>query len=160
MKLVSTVAIDHNALDCEYATIDLNPDLSRLALRRVSTLKAQKNADPQLDEMYFWDNHVEYFSPWNDEEGARADSLSEMLGELPAEADDLRRAPDDFAVPESLLAHVECRQMIVREDAIAFIAIPKHASCYIRTAEIPLPLIEAAAASKWPLPTSAQSNGL
>lgn len=95
--------------------------------------------------MYFWDYHVEYFSPWNAEERARPDSLSEMLGKLPTVAGDLRSAPDDFAVPENFLGRVECCQMIVREDAIAFIAIPKHTSYYIRTAEIPLQMIEAAA---------------
>jgi hypothetical protein len=35
--------------------------------------------------------------------------------------------------------------MITREDGIAFIAIPKHASFYIRTAEVPLSLLESAA---------------
>jgi len=147
MKLISTISSDHDddALGCDYAVIDLTPDLARLALRRVSILKAQKNADPQLDEMYFWDYHVEYFSPWNVEEGGRADSLSEMLGKLPTVAGDLRSAPDDFAVPENFLARVECCQMIVREGAVAFIAIPKHASYYVRTAEIPLQVIEAAA---------------
>jgi len=35
--------------------------------------------------------------------------------------------------------------MIVREDPIAFMAIPKHASFYVQTAEIQLALLEAAA---------------
>ncbi len=34
--------------------------------------------------------------------------------------------------------------MIVREDSIAFIAIPKHASHYVRTVDIPLTILEAA----------------
>lgn len=145
MKLISTVSSDHDALGCDYAVIDLSPVLARLALGRVSILKAQKNADPQLDEMYFWDYHVEYFSSWNAEERGRADYLSEMLGKLPTVAGDMMSAPDDFAVPENFLGCVECCQMIVREDAVAFIAIPKHASYYVRTAEIALQMIEAAA---------------
>jgi hypothetical protein len=32
--------------------------------------------------------------------------------------------------------------MIVREAGIAFVAIPKHTSSYVLTAEIPLPLLE------------------
>lgn len=115
MKLISTVSSDHDALDCDYAVIDLTPDLARLALRRVSILKAQKYADPQLDEMYFWDYHVEHFSLWSADEGNKADSLSEMLGKLPTVAGDLMSAPDGFAVAENLLARVECSQMIVRE---------------------------------------------
>lgn len=40
---------------------------------------------------------------------------------------------------------VECEQMIVREDSIAFMAIPKHASFYVQTVEIPLVMLKAAA---------------
>jgi hypothetical protein len=40
---------------------------------------------------------------------------------------------------------VECEQMIVGEDSIAFMAIPKHASFYVQTVEIPLTMLEAAA---------------
>jgi len=144
MKLVSTVSSDQETWSCDYALVDLNPDLARLALRRINTFKVQKKADQQLGEMYFWDFHVEYFSPGNADGGDSADSLSVMLDKLPPLAGDLMRAPDDFAVPENLLARVECSQMIVREGAVAFIAIPKHASHYIRTSEVPLSLLESA----------------
>ena len=143
MKLVSTVSSDQETWNCDYALVDLTPDLARLALRRINLLKVQKKADEQLDEMYFWDLHVEYFSPWKDEVDS-ADPLSAMLERLPPVAGDLLRAPDNFAVPENLLARVECSQMIVREGAVAFIAIPKHASHYIRTSEVPLSLLESA----------------
>lgn len=146
MKLISIVSSDHDTSGCDYALIDLGRDLGRLAVGRVG-FKAHKNTDPQLDEMYFWDNHVEYFTPWNAEEGDSADSLSEMLDKLNTVTDDLIRAPDDFAVPENLLARVECSQMIVCDDAITFIAVPKHASFYIRTAGIPLQMIEAPTAA-------------
>jgi len=147
MKLVSTVSSDQETWSSDYALVGLNPDLARLALRRINTFKVQKKADQQLDEMYFWDLHVEYFSPWKSEEGDDADSLSEMLDKLPPVVGDLMRAPDDFALPESLFARVDCSQMVVSEDAIAFIAIPKHASHYIRTLEIHLHLIEAVASA-------------
>ena len=83
MKLVSTVSSDQETWSCDYALVDLNHDLARLALRRINTFKVQKKADQQLDEMYFWDFHVEYFSPWNAEEEDSADSLSGMLDKLP-----------------------------------------------------------------------------
>jgi len=148
MKLISTVSSDNNdEPGCDYALIHLDADLARLALKRVGVFRAEKQVDPGLDEMYFWDSHVEYFSPWNAKEGDEGDSLSEVLGKFSAAGDDLVRAPDDFAVPENLLARVECSQMVARSDAIAFIAIPKHASYYIRTSEIPLQMIESAAAA-------------
>ena len=147
MKLVSTVSSDQETWSCDYALVDLNPDLARLALRRINLFKVQKKADQQLDEMYFWDFHVEYFSPWNAEEEDSAGSLSEMLNKLPLVAGDLMCAPDDFAVPGNLFARIECSQMVIRADAIAFIAIPKHASYYVRTSEVPLHLIEAVASA-------------
>jgi hypothetical protein len=144
MKLVSLVESDHDTSGCDYALIDLNRDLARIALGRLKAFKAHKKTDPQLDEMYFWDSHVEYFSPWNAKEGDEGDSLSEVLGKLPVVTDDLMRVPDDSAIPENSLARVDCSEMIIRDDTIAFIAIPKHASYYVRTAEIPLQTIEAA----------------
>jgi hypothetical protein len=147
MKLISTVSSDQETWSCDYALVDLNPDLARLALRRMNIFKVQKKADQQLDEMYFWDFHVEYFSPWKAEERDSADPLSEMLDRLSPVASDLLRAPDDFAVSENLVERVECSQMIVRDDAISFIAIPKNASYYIHRAEIPLHLIEAVASA-------------
>ena len=115
MKLVSTVSSDQETWGRDYALIDLSPELARLALKRVNILKTQKQADQQLDEMYFWDFHVKYFNPWKGEEGDRADPLSEMLDRLPPVAGDLMHAPDDFVVPENLLERVECSQMIIRE---------------------------------------------
>ncbi len=148
MKLISTVSSDHDDTSgCDYAFIDLDADLARLALKRVGTLKAEKQRDPDLDEMYFWDYHVEYFGPRNVGEAENADSFGATLDTLPTVGDGLMRAPDDFAVPQNLQARVECSQMIARSDAIAFIAIPKHASFYIRTTEIPIRMIEAAAAA-------------
>ena len=145
MKLVSTVLSDQDTWGCDYALIDVSPELARLALRRVNILKAQKQADQHLDEAYFWDFHVEYFSPWKGKEADSADLLGEILDRFPSVAGDLMHAPDGFVVPENLLEPVECSQMITREDGIAFIAIPKHASYHIRTAEVPLSLLESTA---------------
>jgi len=61
---------------------------------------------------------------------------------------------EGFEVPPSQIGRVECQQMIAREDSIAFVAIPKHTSIYVETAEIPLALLEAAAAAEVPSPRS------
>jgi hypothetical protein len=145
MKLISVITGDEAAFGCDYALVDLTPQLVRQALSRIAMLKEKKRIDQDLDEMYFWDQHAEYFSPWTAETADQADTFAEMMGRLPSMEGDLQNAPAEFTVPESLRARVECCQMVVREDAIAFVAIPKHASCYVRTAEIPLRLIEAAA---------------
>ena len=56
-------------------------------------------------------------------------------------------APAGFSIPDSLLACMECGQMVVREASVAFLAIPKHTSTYIYTAEVPLPLLKKVAAA-------------
>jgi hypothetical protein len=158
MKLISIVTGEDDAYGCDYALIDLGPELARLALSRVVMLKEQKRRDEDLDEMYFWDYHAQYFSPWVGEKAEEADRLAAMLDGLPAIAPDLMTAPDDFSVQEALLARVECCQMIVREDGIAFVAIPKHTSSYIFTAEIPARLLEAAASERMLSDSARPSN--
>ncbi|HEX5481856.1 MAG TPA: hypothetical protein VFZ08_04445 [Terriglobia bacterium] len=146
MRLISMVTSDaaHDP-ECDYAVIDLTPELARVALRRINAFNVQKTADDDLIEMYFWDYHVEYFSPWIGEKTEQADGLEEALTSFPRAAPDLMIAPVDFSVPESMAVRVECCRMVTREDAVAFMAIPKHTDSYVHTAEIPLHLIETAA---------------
>jgi hypothetical protein len=51
-------------------------------------------------------------------------------------------APGDFRVLDSQIAAVECAQMIVREEGIAFTAIAKHTDIYLTAAEIPKQVLE------------------
>lgn len=146
MKLISLVTSEPEAsLDCDYALIDLTRELALIALRRIHALKAQKAGDGDLVETYFWDYHAEFFSPWLSENSEEAEAFEELLEKLPSGGADLMTAPSDFSVPVSMAVRVECCQMIAREDAIAFIAIPKHTNSYIHTCEIPLHVVEAAA---------------
>ena len=75
-------------------------------------------------------------------------TLEEMLGELAIEKKEIACVPETFQVPPHQIAAVECQQIIVRLDSIVFMAIPKHASFYVQTVELPLAMIEAAAATK------------
>ncbi len=146
MKLISLVTCSDDAFGFDYALVDLTPKLARLALKRVAVLKEQKRLDDSVVESYFWDSGAEYFSPWLTDEEKDADALAEMLDRLPAVAGDWMGAPADFSIPESSLARVECPQMVARETGVAFVAIPKHTSSYVFTAEIPLPFLESVAA--------------
>jgi hypothetical protein len=125
--------------------------LAALALRRIAALRAQKSVDPEIDETYYWTSCVEcYFSPWIAPEDAEAEvesacmAAAESLCEGQREDDGVIEAPDSFQVPSCQIAAVECQQMIVRPDAIAFSAIPKHASFCVQTAELPLARLESA----------------
>ena len=147
MKLISLVTGGDDAFGCDYAVVDLTSNLARLACRRIAMLKEQKHMDDSLVESYFWDAHAEYFSPWLAEQETEADGLAEALERLPAVAGDWTEAPAEFSIPDSLRARMECSQMIVRPAGVTFVAIPKHTSTYVYSAEIPLPVLEKVAAA-------------
>lgn len=139
---------------CEFALVEVTPELAALALRRIAALRAQKSADPDIDETYYWASWVEcYFSPWANPADAGAEveatclAAAESLCEDHGEDTGVVEVSDSFQVPSHQIAAVECQQMVVRLDSIALSAIPKHASFYVQTAEIPLAILEAALVS-------------
>jgi hypothetical protein len=144
---------EHCSGGCEFALLDLTPELARLALGRIATLREQKSLDPDIAEVYYWAYFAEYFSPWEDSAGLGEEventqwTLEGMLDELAMEEKEIISVPETFQLPPGNVAAVECDQMVVREDAIAFMAIPKHASFYVQTVELPLTILEAATLS-------------
>jgi len=152
MKLVLEVSSNNEHCDggCELALLDLSPELAALALRRMVVLREQKRLDPDVDETYYWAYVVEYFSPWvslasTKEDVEPAVKVANVLDELGIEENEVLTVPESFLVPSCQIAAVECEQMIVRADCIAFTAIPKHASFHVQTVEIALSTLEAAA---------------
>ena len=138
---------------CEFALLDLTPEVASLALRRIATLRGQKNLDPDIDETYFWAYFVDcYFDPWAEspEDDKKVEStgsaVGDMIAELEIEDNEVVRVPESFQVPPSQCTVVESEQMIVRADSISFTAIPRYASLRVQTAEIPITMLEAAAA--------------
>jgi hypothetical protein len=153
MKLILRVSSTNEYCDggCEFASLDLTRELANIALRRIQVLKDHKKVDESIYETYYWDFHAEYFT-------SRADSndvpenvknamlaVGEILEALGAEEKEVVTGPDDFEVVEAQITVVECAQMVVREDGIAFLALPKHCGFYVTTAEIPVPMLESAA---------------
>jgi hypothetical protein len=138
---------------CEFALVDLAPELTALALRRITALRERKEVDPDIDEVYYWAYSVDcYFDPWvessiddKEAEGA-AVAVEDVLAELRIADNEVVCVPERFLVPPSQRAAVECEEMIVRKDSIAFTAIPKHSSVRVCTAEIPLAMLQAAGA--------------
>jgi hypothetical protein len=72
--------------------------------------------------------------------------LKDLLDELQIQDQELVCVPECFQVRPSRVAAVECEQMVVYHDSIAFTAIPKHASFHVQTVEIPFAMLEAALA--------------
>ena len=54
MRIVLKVSSNNEYCDggCEFALVDLTPELAALALGRIATLREQKNLDPDIDELY------------------------------------------------------------------------------------------------------------
>jgi len=137
---------------CEFALVDLTPERAALALQRIAMLREQKSLDPDIDETYYWAYFAEYFSPWVNlaaEKEAEPASLNlvDILDGFRIAYNEVFTVPESFQLPPTRIAAVECQEMIAREDSIAFTAIPKHASFHVQTAEIPLPMLQAALAA-------------
>ena len=138
---------------CEFALVDLNSELASLALRRIAVLREQKNLDPDIDESYYWAYFVEcYFDPWAESPGDEKDvegtssAVGDILDDLDIDIDEVVCVPENFQVPPSQCAAVECERMVVSANSISFTAIPRHASLRVVTAEIPITMLETAAA--------------
>ncbi len=138
---------DHNG-GCDFALVEVTPDFARLALRRIKVLREQKALDPAVDETYCWDSAALFFSPWAGPVGGTREGeasrlkLEEQLDLLQIDRHEVVTASEDFAVPQSQIGRVECVQMVVREDGIAFTAIPKHTDLCVTSAEIPKEIFE------------------
>jgi hypothetical protein len=138
---------------CDYAAVEISEELAKLMLRRINVLSEQKAFDCWLYETCYWDSSPEYFSPWAvhpaepGEIDETAAALEEILNSLEVDTEETVIAPPDFRVSESYVAVVECSQMVVRDDGIAFTALVRHADIYLTTAEIPREIIESALAA-------------
>jgi hypothetical protein len=154
LKVTSTN--ENYSAGCDYAFVELTAELATIALRRIQTLREQKKLDAYIDESYYWSHFVNcFFSPWSNLAGAERDvevaslAVADLLEALRIDVTEIAMVPMYFNVSPSQVAAVEFEQMIVREDSIAFIAIPRHTGFYVQTTEVTIPLL-AAAASETP----------
>jgi hypothetical protein len=138
-------------LGFDYAIVEGGEAFLSLALRRINLLREQKALDSSLDEIRYWDLSAQYFNLSTDQE-SQADAetcskLAESIDGLEVDKREAVLAATDFSVPEDCIGAVECAQMIVREEGIAFRALLKHSDTRVTTAEIPKGMIESALAS-------------
>ena len=133
---------------CDYAVVEIDAEFAKLALRRISVLCEQKALDSSLYETYYWDSSAEYFSPWVNRASPPTEvqesgvELEKTLDDLEVDMQEVVTAPAAFRVPESQIGAVECAQMIVREESIAFNALLRHTDIYVTTAEISKQVLE------------------
>jgi len=127
---------------CDYAVVEIDEEFAKLALRRISVLCEQKTLDSSLYQTYYWDSSAEYFSPWVNRATQPSEvqescfELEKALEDLAVDVREVVTAPTNLRVPESRIGAVECAQMIVHEEGIAFNALLRHTDIYVTTAEI------------------------
>ena len=140
-----------SGLGFDYASVGTEITFLESALRRINVLCEQKDRDKSLDVMHYWDFSSQYFSLPVSQPSQPCDEASSKLEEsIDALGIDMREAVmavADFGIPEHCIGAVECAQMIVREEGIAFSALLKHSDTRVTTAEIPKQMIESALAS-------------
>ena len=120
---------------CDYALVDLNAELARLALRRIEMLNDVKRKDDQAHELHFWDYAPDWFSPYPQDNGVDGQT-EEDREKLEALVDDVESGgfkiiPDDTVIPDAFHARTECNFMGVQDDDIGWSCYPKHSDITI-----------------------------
>jgi hypothetical protein len=152
MKIVLQCWSSHDdTCGCDYALVDLTPQLARLVLRRIRVFRRLNAKDAGLSDLRWWNYEAVYFSPWgSDTSDAPAEKETERVEHaLPALAkkgEEIMEVADDFALGDKMEARTECDRMTVREDGVSFSCIPKHTDVRVTTGTIPMELVERAAA--------------
>ena len=139
--------------DCDYALVELTPELVNQVRRRVELAGQAGQQDNDLYEIYFWGGTAEFFDgdlvdaclaavAGGDEAGQEWLNGLERVGHalVPAAADLAACQPQ----------RTECDQMIVRRSPpsrspryeIAWTAIPKHTDVNVTTRDLPLEALE------------------
>ena len=120
----------------------MTPQLAELALRRIASLGERQAQDRDADEVYYWNYDAVLFDPFlgPGHEGAPEDPWAltgeRLLDRLEREQKGFVEVDSVFVVPEHQLAAIERSEMVVRKEAVAFIAIPKHGGFYVETVVI------------------------
>ena len=145
--------------DCDYAVVDITPALVELVRQRVALARQAGQQDPELWELYFWDNSAEFYD--SDLIDACEQATAATAGATdPDQAArnwlvDLEHnghalVPDNVDLTMRESQRVECRQAIVRshfsdrkaEFELAWTAIPKHSDVCVTTRNLPLATLE------------------
>jgi hypothetical protein len=111
LKVTSSNEYDDGG--CEYALVDLSPELAALALQRIAALREQKKLDPNINETNYWAYFMAcYFSPYaglaidNKEVEDASILLGDLLDELQIQGQELACVPYSFQVAPAQVAAV------------------------------------------------------
>ena len=144
--------------DCDYAVVQLTPELQEQIHRRVELARQAGKQDDDCFELYFWNGAATFYS--NDlieacQEAVAAargrdgdQAAQDWLTELEENGHALMPATVDLAACQP--QRTELDQMIVRRGSlsddtqyeVAWISTPKHSDAYVNTSDVPLTVLE------------------
>ena len=120
--------------NCDYAIVDLTPNLARLALKRIDYVRALKRKDKHVSDITFWDYSAEYAEYFDEIE-----EYPELAGV------DLIRHAETVNIPEGKQQATACFRMVVYDDGVYWEACPKYSSVVVSTEGVPVRILQAAA---------------
>lgn len=138
MKYVLTAycSEEYNA-GCDYALIDLTPELARLCLNRVAAFKALEESDRRLSFFVYLDYSPVWFGEFDS-------TLLEMIAEAAAFSDNSIVQVDDLEIPDNCVQRIDTDQMYVSDNGVFWRATPKHCDIHVETPLLSVELLQAA----------------
>jgi hypothetical protein len=142
MKLIVQCVVSHPDWEgCEFAFVDLTPELASLILRRKASRENLALSDRDVSEVHYHHYGPLYFR--HTDEGPVFDAIERCYTDEP---DPWTLVPDlqesDF---EGLANRTECDRMVVGRDGFWWECYPKHCDPVVETREIPYAVAEKAA---------------
>lgn len=139
MKYVLTAycSEEYNA-GCDYALIDLTPELARLCLNRVAAFKNLEESDKRLSYFVYHDYSPVWFREFD------STLLLEMIAEAAAFSDNSIVQVDDLEIPDNCVQRIDTDQMYVSDNGVFWRATPKHCDIHVETPLLSVELLQAA----------------
>lgn len=143
MKLIiKTGSTNEHSDGCEYALVDLTPELITTINTRKATFDAMKASDDRLSEIVFHSYDAVYFDSLDEEEH---EELMETLWAI----DSFIPAPDGLTIEQ---ARTECDRMVLTDYGVHFRCFPKYCDWMVTTYELDYATIAELSAEKSAVP--------
>jgi hypothetical protein len=123
--------------DHEFAIITLDREFAQRSQARRKLFEQAKKADSSLYEMYYWGGYVEYLDTLD---VLVPKTLSkrrlEVLVARLLEGNVIEVPVTYRTYLENNFQRMECEQVVVSEDGVKFVALPKHTNIYVNTDDL------------------------
>jgi hypothetical protein len=155
--LITHATADYSG-NCDYAVLDVTPDLLELIRRRMELAREAYEQDHDFLELYFWDCGPAFYDTSlldacqavleAEESDRAAEAARTWLDEL--ETSESIAIPAGVDLAALAPKRTECHEMIVRLDGprerpsfvVAWSAIPKHVDATVTTSDLSLSVLE------------------